>query len=203
MKLDLGTLIPVASGWILCVDECDVSCSICVNLPHEFLNLSDKEKLYISLYLTARKTLDYRIAAAMHVYSVKNKVAVGSEVLVKALKEGEIESKIPQALEDVPYAWEAVRWRGIAYAQTFLDVERPVLVKVKPPKDKHLREKLRTLLEGKRVVVKGKVYKVNGLIKKVDGEKIAPWIYLIPKKHIPKLPQHAPQDLIILDYRTS
>jgi len=50
-----------------------------------------------------------------------------------------------------------------------LDLERPVLVKVDPPRDKRERERLRTLLEGKRVTIKGRTYHVDGLIKKLGG----------------------------------
>jgi len=49
-----------------------------------------------------------------------------------------------------------VRWRGIAYAQTILDLERLVIIEIEPPKDRRKREKLRVLLEDKRVTARGK-----------------------------------------------
>ncbi len=38
------------------------------------------------------------------------------------------------------YAWHAVLYRGILYAHSILDLERPVLVKVDPPGDRRERE---------------------------------------------------------------
>ncbi len=40
------------------------------------------------------------------------------------------------------------------------------------------------MLEGKRVTVRGKTYHVGGLLKRIGGERIAPWIYLVPKKSL-------------------
>ncbi len=119
---------------------------------------------------------------------VKNRIVMRPEILVKAIREAKIVSRIPQAIEeDSIYAWEAVLYRGILYAKQILSMEELVIIKVEPPKDKKEREKLRVLLEGKRVTVKGKTYHVGGLVKKLGGKRIASWIYLLPKKTIPKL----------------
>ncbi|GAY25388.1 hypothetical protein ATG_05910 [Desulfurococcaceae archaeon AG1] len=73
-------------------------------------------------------------------------------------------------------------YRGILYAYSILDLEKPVLIKIEPPVDK--RERLRTMLEGRRVTVRGKTYWVGGLLKKIRGERIASWVYLMLKKSI-------------------
>jgi hypothetical protein len=146
------------------------------------------KRIYIALYIAARATMDYRVAAALHIYSVRNKVAVHPRILIRAVEDSKISSKIPRAIEDEnPYAWQSMLYRGILYAYSILDLEKPVLIKVDPPRDKRERERLRTLLEGKRVAVRGKTYYVGGLLKRIGGEKIAPWIYLVPKKSIKEI----------------
>jgi hypothetical protein len=179
-------LIPALDGWVLCVDEEGEDCTISVKLP-DWVDKDKVKRIYIALYIAARTTMDYRVAAALHIYSARNKVAVHPNIAIKALTGSKIYSKISRSMEDEDYAWQAVLYRGILYAQSILDLERPVLVKVDPPRDKRERERLRTLLEGKRVTIKGRTYHVDGLIKKLGGEKIAPWIYLVPKKSIKEI----------------
>jgi hypothetical protein len=157
-----------------------------VNLPGWARDLSEDETIYIALYIAAKTTMDYGVAAALHIYSVRNKVAVHPRILIRAVEDSKISSKIPRAVEaDSPYTWQSILYRGILYAQSILDLEKPVLVKVDPPRDK--RERLRTLLEGKRVAVRGKTYYVGGLLKRIGGEKIAPWIYLVQKKSLKEI----------------
>jgi hypothetical protein len=67
----------------------------------------------------------------------------------------------------------------------YIELEKPVLVKVIPPKDRTQREKLRVLIEGKRATMWRRVYRAGGLLKKVNGGKVAPWVYLIPRKNLP------------------
>ena len=179
-------MIPALDGWILCVDEEGEDCTISVKLP-DWVDKDKVKRIYIALYIAARTTMDYRVAAALHIYSARNKVAVHPNIAIKALTGSKIYSKISRSMEDEDYAWQAVLYRGILYAQSILDLERPVLVKVDPPRDKRERERLRTLLEGKRVTIKGRTYHVDGLIKKLGGERIAPWIYLVPKKSIKEI----------------
>ena len=85
--IDLGVLVPAIKGWTLCVDEPECACTICVELPEWAKRLGAREKVYLALYLASKHLhlLDYRLAAAMHVYMVRNRVAVRSEILVKAL----------------------------------------------------------------------------------------------------------------------
>lgn len=188
MKFDLSCLIPALEGWIVCVDECDDICTICINLPEWVRELEEREKIYLSLYIFARAVMDYRVVSALHIYSIRNRVMLRPEILSKALRETKVSLKIPRVIEgEDPYAWTAVLYKGMAYAQSILDLDKPVVLKIKPPKDKCEREKLRVLLEGKRVTVKGKTYHVGGLIKKFNGEKIAPWIYLVPKRTVPEV----------------
>lgn len=179
-------MIPALDGWVLCVDEEGEGCTISVKLP-DWVDKDKVKRIYIALYIAAKTTMDYRVAAALHIYSARNKVAVHPNIAIKALTGSKIYSKISRSMEDEDYAWQAVLYRGILYAQSILDLERPVLVKVDPPRDKRERERLRTLLEGKRVTIKGRTYHVDGLIKKLGGEKIAPWIYLVPKKSIKEI----------------
>jgi hypothetical protein len=179
-------LIPALDGWVLCVDEEGEGCTISVKLP-DWVDKDKVKRIYIALYIAARTTMDYRVAAALHIYSARNKVAVHPNIAIKALTGSKIYSKISRSMEDEDYAWQAVLYRGILYAQSILDLERPVLVKVDPPRDKRERERLRTLLEGKRVTIKGKTYYVGGLLRRIGGEKIAPWIYLVPKKSIKEI----------------
>ena len=68
-----------------------------------------------------------------------------------------------------------------------LSLDKRVIVRVEPPRDKLERERLRVLLEGKRVTVKGRTYHVGGLVKKLGGERIAPWAYLVPRRNLPQL----------------
>jgi len=125
MRTDLGELVRALSGWILCVDECGNECAICVELPEELRNLDNNRRLYVALYVAARRILDYRLAAAMHIHFVRTRSIVEPRILVKALSEAKFSSKIPPAIEDDnPYAWEAVKWRGIAYAQMVLSSKR-------------------------------------------------------------------------------
>ncbi len=188
MRVDLGILVPALRGWTLCIDEQSPECIIVVRLPVWAGKFSEREKVYLALFIAAKHLLDYRVAAAMHVYMVRNKVVVGPEALVRALREAEVVSKIPRAIEEEgPYVWEAVLYKGIVYAQQVLCLDKRVIVRVKPPKDKLERERLRVLLEGKRVTVRGRTYHVGGLVKKLDGERIAPWTYLVPRRNLPKL----------------
>ncbi len=177
-------MIPALSGWVLCVDEEGEGCTIIVRLPG-WVDGGEVERIYIALYIAARATMEYRVAAALHIYSVKNRVALHPSMVLRALASSTVYSKIPRAIDDQsPYAWQAVLYRGILYAYSILDLERPVLIKVDPPEDRRERERLRAMLEGKRITVKGKTYHVGGLLKRIGGEKIAPWIYLVPKKSL-------------------
>ncbi len=188
MRVDLGVLVPALRAWNLCIDEPDCDCAICVQLPGWAGGLGERERVYLALYVAARHVMDYRLTAAMHIYSVKNRVTVRPELLVKSLREASVVSRVPRAIDDdSPYAWEATLYRGIVYAEQILSLDRPVIVKVEPPKDKLERERLRVVLEGKRVTVKGKTYHVGGLVKKLDGKRIAPWTYLVPRRNLPKL----------------
>jgi len=125
MRLDLGNLVRALEDWILCVDECGDGCTICVELPEELRDLDENRKLYVALYAAARRILDYRLAAAMHIHFVRSKAVVEPRLLVKALSNTRFLSRVPPAIEDDnPYAWEAVKWRGIAYAQMVLSSEK-------------------------------------------------------------------------------
>ncbi len=188
MKVDFDTLVPALRGWTLCIDEPSCDCVICVQLPGWAEKLSEREKVYLALFLAAKHLLDYRVAAAMHIYMVRNRVALRPELLTRALREARVVSRVPRAVEeDSAYAWEAVLYRGIVYAEQVLSLDKPVIVKVEPPKDKLERERLRVLLEGKRVTVKSRTYHVDGVVKKLNGERIAPWTYLLPRRNLPKL----------------
>jgi len=52
--------------------ECRGDCSVCVELPDWARGLGEAEKLHLALYLAARATMDYRVAAAMHIHAVRS-----------------------------------------------------------------------------------------------------------------------------------
>ena len=185
MMINLGSLVPSLEGWVLCADECTDECVICVRLPRCAARLGEYEKVYMALYLAARSIMDYRVAAALHIHSVRTRTTLDPELLVRAWMKAMVTTRIPVQVDDT--CWEAVLYRGILYAQSILVLDRPILVKITPPRDKNEREKLRVLVEGKRITVKGKTYHVGGLLKKLGGEKLAPWIYLIPRRNLPQL----------------
>ncbi len=188
MKIEVGGLIAALKDWTLCIDGSNCDCTICVELPRWAEELGEREKVYLALYLAARHILDYRLVAAMHVYMVRNRVALRPEVLVEALRDARVRSRVSRVVEDSsPFAWEAVFYRGLVYARQVLSLDKPVLVKVEPPSGKRKRERLRVLLEGKRVSVRGRTYHVGGLIRMLGGERIAPWIYLVPRRNLPEL----------------
>ena len=175
MRVDLGTIVPALRGWTLCIDEPSCDCVVCVQLPEWVGKLGERERVYLVLFLAARHLLDYRVAAAMHVYTMRNRIALRPELLTRALREARVVSRMPQAVEeDSAYVWEAVLYKGIAYAQQLLSLDRPVIVKVELPRDKRERERLRVALEGKRVTVKGITYHVDGLLKRLGAKRIAP-----------------------------
>jgi len=125
MRIDLGGLVRPLEDWILCVDECGDGCTICVELPEELSDLDNDKKLYVALYVASRKLLDYRLAAAMHIHYIRTKSVVEPRLLVDALNGAKVVSRVPPAIEDdSPYVWEAVKWRGIAYAQMVLGSEK-------------------------------------------------------------------------------
>jgi hypothetical protein len=47
--------------------------------------------------------MDYRVAA-LHIYSVRNRVAVHPQILIRAVEDSKIFSKIPRAIEDNSWA---------------------------------------------------------------------------------------------------
>jgi len=109
MMVNLSSFVPALMDWVLCVDMCSDECSICVQLPEWAKSFEEKERLYLALYLASRYLLDYRLVACMHIYSVRNRVVLRPEVLVKALREAKAWSRVPRAIEDdSPYAWEAI-----------------------------------------------------------------------------------------------
>jgi hypothetical protein len=168
-------LIPALDGWVLCVDEEGEDCTISVKLP-DWVDKDKVKRIYIALYIAARTTMDYRVAAALHIYSARNKVAVHPNIAIKALTGSKIYSKISRSMEDEDYAWQAVLYRGILYAQSILDLERPVLVKVDPPRDKRERERLR-IEEDKDLTNHPAILKRLDAFKKGFEEKVR-WILM-------------------------
>jgi len=89
--------VSALKSWIPCVD----GCIICVELPEELRALDNSRKLYVALYITARKILDYRVAAAMRIYILLVvKLQVEPKLLVKVFSNVKVVSRIPQAIED-------------------------------------------------------------------------------------------------------
>jgi hypothetical protein len=187
MELELGSLVPALAGWRLCIDEDAGDCTITVRLP-KAVQLDDRGRVYVALYIAARHVMDYRLAAALHIYSVRSRIVVHPSVIKRIMEEAIVESRVPRRIvDDCPYAWDAVYYRGVAYAQAILDLDRMIPVKVEPPRDKRERERLRALLEGKRVLVNDRTYHTRGLVERLGGKRLAPWVYLIPKRGLPRL----------------
>jgi hypothetical protein len=61
------------------------------------------ERIHIALYIATRATMDYKVAA-LHIYSVRNRVAVHPQILIRAVEDSKIFSKIPRAIEDNSWA---------------------------------------------------------------------------------------------------
>ena len=182
MKINLGELVPALDGWIIAIDEdCD-DAIVKIFLPKN-LKLNEDEKIYVGLWLASKVTMDYRVFSALIIFQHQKRLCVHPLTLLKAEKEAKIESKIKRREDNF---WK-VKYKGLAYALALLDLERPVVIRVVPPKDRKKREKLRVLIEGKRITVRGKTYKVGGMLKQINGKKIAPWVYLVKKKHVPKV----------------
>ena len=118
MILELGNLVPSLGGWTLCIDEEPCDCSICVHLPSWARNMSEVERTLLALYLASKYLLDYRLAAAMHLYMITNRVALRPELFVRGRREAKVVARVPKAKEHYsPDAWEAALYRGIIYAQ--------------------------------------------------------------------------------------
>jgi hypothetical protein len=80
-----------------------VGCTISVRLP-VWVDKDEVERISIALYIAARATMDYRVAAALHIYSVRNRVAVHPRILIRVVEDSKIFSKIPRAIEDNSWA---------------------------------------------------------------------------------------------------
>lgn len=189
--VDLGEYVPALGGWKLLISTApveDLGDYIAVVAVDEELaeELGEEKLRLLALYWVAREMMDYRVAAAMHIYRVKHKVALSPEELSKHSKRVEVRVRFRRR-EKNPFAWEAVFWRGACYAQTLLNLEKPAVVKVEPPKDPRARERLRYLLEGARISRGNKVYRVGGLLKKLGGRRLAPWVYVVVRKQVPQL----------------
>lgn len=183
MIIELGRILPVLEEWRICVEECRDECICCVE------NLSGVEGVeleVLAIYLCAWRSRRYQLVAASHLHALRNRVAIDPEKIASAKKT----AKIILRIEPYDINWETVFWRGLCYAHVFVDMERLVVVKIKPPSNKTEREKLRVLLEGKRVTLRRRTYHVGGLIKRLGGKKLAPWIYLVSKKDLHKLAQY-------------
>jgi len=197
--VELGDIIEALRGWRIriCVgsSEHDFRNYIAlINVPETIAeSLSTEELILLGILSAAKKMMDYRVAAAAYIYSVKHNLNTAK--IYQLLKHARAYSR---AIKAEHLCWEAVLYRGILYAHAILDSERPALVKVTPPKEKLEREKLRVFLEGKRISIKGKTYRVGGLVKKLRGKRVAPWIYLIPKKNIAEIQKYAHIEVLML-----
>jgi len=123
VRVELGALVPALEGWVVCAGECDSECTVCVWLPQWAQELGEAERALLALYLAARATMDYRVVAAAYIYMLRHRVALRPELLVRARREARVESRVPPRIEPgAPYAWEAVFYRGLLYAQAIRQV---------------------------------------------------------------------------------
>ena len=186
---NLGGLVPALDGWRILITDEDIPpnedyISI-VRFEKDALKSMDiVDAIEMAIYLTAREINDYRIASALVIYSLRKKRAPSLNRLNKLGKHAKVIANFRRS--DTP--WGETYWKGVAYAQVLLDLEKPVVVKVIPPRDRRAKGRLRYLIEGTTVSARGG-YRVGGLLKRVGGEKLAPWIYLIPKKKLAEFHQ--------------
>ena len=180
----MGRYIPALSGWSLCIDECTGTCVICVHLPSWAGALDVGEVILSALYIASRETMDYRLASAMHVFRARFRVSIDPELLASLYRESRVVSKLHGGKPGrggcgCGHEWEAVLYRGAVYASAILDLDRSVPVAVDPPRDRRVRERLRRLLDGGNGA--------GGIVRDLDGERIAPWVYMVPKGSLHKL----------------
>jgi len=118
LRIGLGNLVRALEGWTVCIDGCGEECTVCVWLPGWAKRLRGEERALLALYLAARATMDYRVVAAMHLYATRHRVALRPELYARARREARVEARVPHRIEDeTPYAWEAVLYKGILYAE--------------------------------------------------------------------------------------
>ena len=168
---NLGGLVPALDGWrILITDEDtppnDDYISI-VRFEKDALKSMDVvDAIETAIYLTAREINDYRIASALIIYSLRKRRAPSLSRLNKLARHARVTASFRRS--DAP--WGETYWRGVAYAQVLLDLEKPVVVRVIPPRDRRARERLRYLIEGTTTSARGGRYRVGGLLKRIGRE---------------------------------
>jgi len=193
LRINLGELIQVLDGLNVCVDECDEECGVCVWLPSWVekivAKIGERGRISLALYVVGRYLLDYQVIAAWWIFIIRNDVILFPEFYERAFREMRIVSKISRSIEDDSvFAWYYVRCRGVRYGETKLDLEdRLVVVKVEAMKDKRERERLRVLLEGRKRNVRGRIRRTAGLIESLGGVRLAPWVYLVPKRAVSEI----------------
>ena len=195
IKLDLGGLLPENSHRLVCVAVGSApaswgDCGVRIVLPGWAKTFSRGELELAALYLAARALGDHSAWAAYHLRAMQEGREVSRTLAEKLLREARTHPE-PGPVDMAAY------WRGRLRAHILQEAMRPALVRVKPPKHKSERERLRVLLEGKRVTVRGKTYHVGGLIKKLGGIKVAPWVYLVPRDKLEELARHAKLEILL------
>jgi len=178
VNMSLGGLLPENEHRVVCLvyegEELPRNgCSITVVLPEWTQRLSGVAQELAALYLAARSLNDPAAWAAYHLAALLQGYEIPYTLAARLAREARVE---PYGVHETNMA---AYWRGKARALLALDKLRMILVRVKPPKDRRHREKLRHTLEGVTVTAGGRRRRSRGLVERLGGKKIAPWLYLV------------------------
>lgn len=165
MRVELGALVPDLKGETLCVDECASDCMYCVSLPQWSGTLSEGERVAAALYVAARCTGDYRLVAALYVYSY-NEGKVLDPALVAAIEEESTVAR-PKCKRSGEEEWVGVLGKGLIYSGALLTGGVMAVVTVRP---EHRTWEMKLLM--RRLARKG------GWI------QVAPWTYTVPRRSL-------------------
>ncbi len=183
--MSLGGLLPENEHRVVCIayegGEASGDCNIVVVLPPWARGLSDAVQELAALYLAARSLNDPSAWAAYHLAALLHGAALSYTLAARLAREARVEPYPVQETDMAAY------WRGKARALLALDKLRMILVKVEPPRDRRAREKLRHILEGVAVTEQGRRRRSRGLVERLEGQKVAPWLYLVPRTGLQEL----------------
>jgi len=193
--LNLGEYNPVLDGWKVLVSSEPIESFddfvAVVEVDEKLVEkLGEKKLKLLCIYAVAREFMEYKVVAAMHVYSVRNRILLRPEELREGLKHIRVKGSRVRSWDKSDEAWRAVFWRGICYGNMLLSLDALTVVRVEPPKDVRLRERLRYRMEGARISRGGRMHRTGGVLRKLEGRRLAPWIYVVKKRdvgHIAKL----------------
>ena len=136
LVVELSELLPVLP-WRLAIDPDVCDTDICVWLRGPLSSAPDPVRVYAAVFTVARKTLDYRLVAAAYIQYVRlllEGIVVKPSDLVKTAAASRIEVRVATRRSE---CWEGARYRGILYAEMYLDAQKPVyyFTEEEPPEE--------------------------------------------------------------------